>query len=120
VLKLAGATLPKRDAVDARVVESVRTGKLADENGIIRDPDEVGGYPNYTFKPEDVPTDTDKDGMADAWESKHGLQPDDAKDGALDSDKDGYTNVEEFLNGTNPQEFGDYQNLDNNVDSISG
>ncbi len=119
VLAKAGATLPKRDAVDARVIESVRTGKVAGEDGIIKDPAEVGGYPEYKFDSASVPVDTDKDGMPDAWELKHGLNPNDPSDGPLDSDKDGYTNVEEYLNGTNPMEWIDYSNLDNNVCPIS-
>ena len=120
VLAKAGATLPKRDAVDQRVTKIVRTGKPTIANGIISDPKEVGGYPEFTFSPAAVPADTDGDGMPDAWEKTHGLNPTDASDGAADADKDGYTNVEEFLNGTNPKEFIDYKNLGNNRDTISG
>jgi pectate lyase len=120
VLRKAGATLPRRDAVDARVVEMVRTGKPTVGNGIINSPEDVGGYPNYTFDPKQVPVDTDGDGMPDEWEIKHGFDPNDATDGAKDADGDGYTNVEEWLNGTNPREKIDYSNLDNNVDTISG
>ena len=119
VLAKSGATLPRRDAVDVRVIETVRTGKVAG-NGIVKDPKDVGGYPTYAFSPGQVPADTDHDGMSDAWERTHGLNPADASDGSADSDKDGYTNVEEFLNGTNPREFIDYRNLGNNVDRISG
>lgn len=119
VLAKAGATLPKRDAVDVRVIEIVRSGKGTTENGIVNDPKEVGGYPNYAFKPDDVPADTDGDGMPDAWETEHGLDPKVGSDGAADSDSDGFTNVEEFLNGTNAQKAIDYHNLGNNIDSIS-
>ncbi|HUF61499.1 MAG TPA: hypothetical protein VMN36_05440 [Verrucomicrobiales bacterium] len=118
VLANAGATLPKRDAVDRRIVESVRTGKVAGSNGIINDPVEAGGYPEYSFDPEKVPADTDGDGMPDPWERDYGLNPDDPADGASDSDEDGYTNVEEFLNGTDPKEFIDYTNLGNNIDPM--
>jgi pectate lyase len=117
VLAKAGATLPKRDAVDARVTEMVRTGKLMTDNGILRHPDEVGGYPQYTAT--DVPADTDHDGMPDAWEKEHGLDAASASDGSIDSDGDGYTNVEEYLNGTDPTTTVDYTNLGNNVDTIS-
>jgi pectate lyase len=120
VLAKAGATLPKRDAVDARVTEMVRSGKPTVGNGIIKDPEEVGGYPKYSFTAGDVAADTDKDGMPDEWEKKHALNASDPADGAIDTDKDGYSNVEEFLNGTNPAEKVDYSNLDNNVDKISG
>ena len=120
VLAKAGATLPRRDAVDKRVTEMVRTGKVTTENGIIADPKEVGGYPAYTFTPEQVPADTDGDGMPDAWEKSHKLNPNDPADGPADADKDGYTNVEEYLNGTDPQEPIDYGDLKNNLDTISG
>ena len=43
VLAHAGAFLPRRDAVDRRVVESVRSGQFTSGNGIINDPKEVGG-----------------------------------------------------------------------------
>jgi pectate lyase len=119
VLAKGGATLPRRDAVDRRIVEMVRTNKVAVRDGILRNPDEVGGYPDYAFSAADVPVDTDGDGMPDVWERAHGLNPNEVSDGAADADKDGYTNLEEFLNGTNPNEFIDYLNLGNNVDTIS-
>ena len=119
VLDHAGATLPRRDAVDLRVIEMVRTGKVGTENGIINDPKEVGGYPQYSFSPGDVPVDSDHDGMPDAWEEKFKLNPNLTDDGRLDSDNDGYTNIEEYLNGTDPLEKIDYTNLGNNIDTIS-
>ncbi len=119
VLAKGGATLPRRDAVDRRVTDMVRTGQVAHGKGILTHPDQVGGYPNYAFNPADVPADTDGDGMADAWETKHGLNPA-ANDASADDDKDGYTNVEEFLNGTDPRTFVDYRNFDHNLDTISG
>ncbi len=97
VLAGAGATLPVRDAVDRRVVEMVRTGKVeSPRNGIIRDPNEVGGWPKYLSASS--PKDTDEDGMPDEWEKSHNLNPLDASDGPADRDGDGYTNVEEYLN----------------------
>ena len=119
VLAKGGATLPKRDAVDRRVVEIVRSGK-PEGDGIINDPKEVGGFPELGFDPAAVPADGDGDGMPDAWEREHGLDPANAADGPLDGDEDGYTNVEEWLNGTDPREFVDYRNLEHNVDTISG
>ena len=120
VLAKGGATLPRRDSVDRRVIDMVRSGKPAYGNGILTHPDQVGGFPQLTFSPADVPADADGDGMPDAWENKHGLKAGDVGDGAEDSDKDGYTNIEEFLNGTDPRAFIDYRNLDNNIDTISG
>ncbi len=119
VMEKAGATRPRRDAVDQRVIEMVRTGKTTTETGIVNDPKEVGGFPNYAFAPADVPADSDHDGMSDAWEKKYELNANDAADGSVDSDGDGYTNVEECLNGTNPREKIDYTNLGNNIDTIS-
>lgn len=119
VLAKVGATLPKRDAVDARVTEMVRTGKPMTETGIIKDISEVGGYPTLTYDPAKVPVDRDGDGMPDEWEIKYNLDPENPADGVLDSDGDGYTNVEEYLNCTNPREKINYRNLGNNIDTIS-
>ncbi|MBA7599315.1 hypothetical protein ES703_06347 [subsurface metagenome] len=97
VLAEAGATLPKRDTVDVRIVEQVKngTGKILDSQN------EVGGWPEYKSGP--VPADGDNDGMPDEWEAKNGLNPRDAADGNSDADSDGYTNIEEFLNSTDPK-----------------
>ncbi len=119
VLANSGATLPKRDAVDKRVTDMVRTGKTMTETGIINDVAEVGGYPNLTYDPAQVAVDKDGDGMSDEWEIKYNLDPKNATDGAIDTDGDVYTNVEEFLNGTNPNEKINYRNLGNNKDAIS-
>lgn len=92
VLAGAGASL-RRDAVDVRVIADVRQrkGKLIDS------PSEVGGWPKLQGAP--APVDTDHDGMPDAWEKAHGLNPNDPTDGAADPDGDGYTNLEAYLNG---------------------
>ncbi len=49
------------------------------------------------------PTDRDNDGMPDAWELAHGLNPNDPKDATRDSDGDGVMNVREFELATDPQ-----------------
>ena len=117
VLKNAGATKPKRDAVDSRVIKTVKTGKAiyvkdADKylsstpyvkrrlpsdsykNGIITDPRQVGGLPEYKGKPR---VDSDNDGLPDAWEKKHGLNPNNPTDSAKDSGN-GYTWIEVYAN----------------------
>src|SRR5439155_8509422 len=97
VLKDAGATLPKRDPVDTRIIEVVRSGKETYEEGkgIITDIAQVGGYPEYKGTPY---VDSDGDGMSDQWETAHGLNPKDPSD-ASGTNADGYTNIEEFING---------------------
>jgi hypothetical protein len=127
VLADAGATRPKRDAVDERIVNMVRTGRISAskpgdeiydelrrvdysrgliasiaslvERGIITDVSQVGGYPEYRGEPY---PDSDHDGMPDEWETKHGLNPQEASDAAGDLNGDGYTNIEDFLNGLDP------------------
>ena len=46
--------------------------------------------------------DRDGDGMPGAWESLHGLDPDDARDGEEDNDGDGQSNRAEFGARTDP------------------
>jgi hypothetical protein len=91
VLTGAGARLPKLDAVDSRIVSDVknRTGKLIDT------PSEVGGYPE--LKSAEAPVDSDHDGMPDEYEKANGLNPSDAKDGAVITPS-GYSNLEVYLN----------------------
>ncbi len=93
VLEHVGAVLPKRDAVDARLVEHVRSGG----GRMIDSQKDVGGWPEYGSAA--APVDSDGDGMPDVWEESKGLNPSLASDGALDRDNDGYTNLEEYLNG---------------------
>ena len=116
VLAHAGATLPERDAVDARIIEFVRTGRPTFGKGIIDTPADVGGWPDYESIP--APADGDHDGMPDEWEDKFGLNPNDPSDGASDADSDGYTNVEEWLNGTDPTESVDYTKPENNRNTL--
>ena len=92
VLLNAGATRPARDAVDKRIVEEVknRSGRLLENN-----PETVGGWPELA---SGTPyPDGDRDGIADDWESKNGLDAANAEDGRLDFDGDGWTNLENFL-----------------------
>jgi len=96
VLANAGATLPQRDSVDARVVKDLERGA----GRIIDSQEDVGGWPDYKSQP--APVDRDQDGMPDEWEVAHGFNPAKADNNA-DRDGDGYTNLEEFLNSTDPQ-----------------
>lgn len=101
VLQDAGATLPVRDAVDTRIIEVTSTGQASAgsrSNGIIDHPDEVGGFPNIEEMSRASNWDTDQDGMPDAWEIQHQLDPQNSEDRNDDYDLDGYTNLEEYLN----------------------
>lgn len=122
VLDHAGDILPKRDAVDKRIVEDVRTGKISyvpnttnsngskyikhrlpDDSylkGIITDPNQVGGYPEYKGTPY---KDSDNDGIPDSWETAHGLNPHNAADSpAMAKNGGGYSNIEVYLNSVVP------------------
>jgi hypothetical protein len=118
VLEHAGAVRPKRDAVDRRVVEMVRTGTVtyAGGKGIITDVKQVGGYPEYRGEPV---KDSDGDGIPDWWELKYGLDPNDPSDAAKDCNGDGYTNIEKFINGLDPTKKVDWKDLKNNVDPLA-
>jgi len=62
--------------------------------------------------PED-PIDKDGDGMPDAWEEDHGLNPLDPNDANLDLDRDGYSNLDEYEARTSPEDKEDHPyNLD--------
>lgn len=90
VLAKAGCSI-SRDAIDARIVNDVRNGS----GKLINSPDEVGGYP--TLAPGTAPTDTDRDGMPDAWEDEKGLDKNDFKDGKLFTLDKSHTNLEVYL-----------------------
>ncbi len=102
VLQEAGATLPRRDTLDQRIVNDVRnrTGRIIDVQG---------GYPHGTpynltvnawptLNSTAAPVDTDHDGMPDSWEQSHNLNPNDAADRNT-YDGSGYTMLENYLNG---------------------
>lgn len=99
VLAYAGATVPRRDAVDTRIVKETKsrnasgTGSFG-KAGIIDSPEAVGGWPVY--KNGNVQVDTDNDGMPDIWEKKNGLDPADPSDRNRLSK--GYTMLEHYLN----------------------
>jgi pectate lyase len=95
-LNCDGTFLPRRDAIDTRIVNDVSAGT----GKIIDNPSEVGGW--LTIPPATPCVDSDHDGMPDAWEQKYGFNPNDPSDASKDANGNGYTNIEEFLNGTDP------------------
>ncbi len=91
VLAGVGASLPRYDAADARLLADVRNGT----GRLINSQTEVGGFP--VLRSADPPVDSDHDGIPDDWESAHGLDPKDPADGAQIG-KGGYSNLELYLN----------------------
>jgi hypothetical protein len=139
VLDNVGATFPKRDIVDERIIKQVRTGevyydkKIETENfyqfehrrlpadsykyGIITDVRQAGGYPEYKGSPY---KDSDGDGMPDEWEKKYGLNPNDPSDANKDLNGDGYSNIEKYINGIDPTKKEDWTKPENNRDTLQG
>ncbi|WP_114782932.1 Ig-like domain-containing protein [Botryobacter ruber] len=95
VLEKAGAVLPKRDAVDTRIVAEAKGDRAVTGRGIIDSPSEVGGWP--TLNSATPPTDTDNDGLPDDWEEANGLNKYLASD-ARAIGAGGYSNLEIYLN----------------------
>jgi pectate lyase len=95
VLAGAGASLC-RDAIDQRLLGHVRS--LGTKGAIIVNESLVGGQPAITAASRPANFDTDRDGLADAWETAHGLNPASPSDAAADPDGDGYSNLESYLN----------------------
>ncbi|MBX7212143.1 MAG: hypothetical protein K1X78_27800 [Verrucomicrobiaceae bacterium] len=98
ILADAGATLPARDAVDLRIVHSVRdgTGMIISKE---TDLPEEQRWPDYRSLP--APADRDGDGIPDYWETQFGLNPQDPGDSAK-LGADGYANIEHYANNTDP------------------
>ncbi|KEO74256.1 polysaccharide lyase [Anditalea andensis] len=137
VLENVGAVLPKRDPIDERIINQVRTGEInypdgletdtgsefikrrlekdSYKKGIITDISQVGGYPEYTGN---AYKDSDGDGIPDAWETKYGLDPNDPSDALKDLNNDGYTNIEKYINGIDPKKKVDWTDWANNKDTL--
>jgi hypothetical protein len=136
VLKDAGDTLPRRDAVDKRVINEVRTGKVWSEgkeflppqmkglaknnygmagNGIITDIAQVGGYPEYKGEPI---KDLCADGIPLSWKKKFGLDVNDDSLAQKDLQGDGYTVMEKYLDGLDPTKKIDWSDPRSNVNTL--
>jgi pectate lyase len=87
----SGATYPRRDSVDNRLITELTsgTGRVGIDN------DHIRRYP--TLNSTTPPADSDNDGMPNSWETARGLNPN-LNDSAQDSNGDGYTNIEEYIN----------------------
>lgn len=102
----AGCSL-SRDAVDARIVEEIRSGTAqfgetyaGGGKGLIDSQSAVGGWPELRSLP--APPDGDGDGMPDDWERAEGLDPANPADGPISPQPGGYTNLERYLNSLVP------------------
>lgn len=106
-----GTSATGRDYIDSRYIKEVTNttytykGSKQGLKGIIDSESDAGGYPNssnFAHSTDGVcnaVNDTDRDGMPDAWEQAHGLNPNDPSDGAkINLSDEGYTNLEMFLN----------------------
>ncbi|HEY1113744.1 MAG TPA: pectate lyase [Chitinophagaceae bacterium] len=102
ILESVGAVLPKRDTLDQRILNEVRTrtGRIIDVQG---------GYPHGTsyevsktawpvLQSKEASRDSDSDGMPDAWEDKNGLNKQDPADASKNSLHKHYTNIEVYIN----------------------
>jgi len=95
IIDSVGPSLPARDDVDKYIIDELKTygtggttGGITTERTLPHGGTGVlyGGY---------KPTDTDGDGIPDAWETANGLNPNDATDAALIA-ANGYANIENY------------------------
>jgi hypothetical protein len=87
-----------RDAPDTFVMNELVS--FGTKGKTISDEATVGGV--GTIPGGAPPADTDGDGMPDAWETAHGLDPQAPNDRDRDRNRDGYTNIEEYVNSLAP------------------
>lgn len=93
---IANAGAFPRDRVDSRLMRDMESGIASYGNkGIINTAEEAEGYQVYGT--HSVVADKDGDGMDDAWEVAHGLDPKNPEDRNLVT-KLGYTMLEVYLN----------------------
>ena len=101
VLTKAGCSL-RRDAIDTRIAEEVRTGTAVckgsngSTGGLIDTQADAGGWPD--LQAGETQKDTDRDGIPDAWEEAHGLNPLSNADGKAETLVSGYSNLDVYLN----------------------
>ncbi|MCR4958822.1 MAG: pectate lyase [Prevotella sp.] len=108
VLSYAGASL-SRDSFDEMMVTDTRQGKAShtgsglssgfintqNDNKPVGAPSTWDAWP--TLNSTEAPADADNDGIPDAWETAHGLNPNSAADGNTLNDE-GYTMLEVYMN----------------------
>jgi len=108
--------LHKRSQNEEGLFKYRRLPKDSYKDGIITDPRQMGGYPEYgDWKPW---KDSDGDGMPDGWEIDNGLNPNDPSDANKDCTGDGYTNIEKYINDIPTNVKVDWTDLKNNHDTL--
>lgn len=140
VLENVGATLPKRDAIDQRVINEINGGAIVRYSFTTEDgqttPNKgltsglidtqwnlVDKTANSEATPWDIyqttssstaPLDSDKDGIPDEWEIANGLNPNDAAD-AVQIPNSQYSNLELYLFSLTGEEVSSsFKNISNN------
>ncbi|MBF0493483.1 MAG: choice-of-anchor D domain-containing protein [Deltaproteobacteria bacterium] len=84
-----------RDAEDHRLMGAVCSGVI-DPTNVYENP--YGDAFSITNNVTDFPADSDNDGMPDAWEISHGLNPNVDDHNGTNLSGEGYTNIEVYLN----------------------
>ncbi len=144
VLKNAGATLPKRDKIDERVINNVKERTAPNTNneegatapnggkksfGLVDSPVDTipkgeesyyddRGYPNFIKEERGVDFDSDKDGIPDVWEDKAGLDKNNPHD-SLNIGPNGYTWLEIYSETIGKNEINESIHI-NSVDTLGG
>ncbi len=121
VMDDVGAVLPKRDAIDERIIremvgeieiqryeyvineqvtpiKGVDSGIIDTQKNLVPDdaPEGTTAWDVYETS-YNVPVDSDHDGIPDSWEAAHGLNSQDETDGRAIAEN-GYSNLENYLN----------------------
>ena len=94
IIDSVGPSLPARDDVDKYIIDEVKTYGGGTTGGITTERTLPHGGTGVLYNGY-KPTDTDADGIPDAWESAHGLNPNDASDAAALA-TNGYANIENY------------------------
>lgn len=99
VLQNVGTTFPVRDVVDEGLVAEVQSyGK---KGALISDENASSASSSVDGVSGAAATDTDGDGIPDAWENANGLDSKDASD-SMEISSSGYANIEVYLNSLVP------------------